>query len=162
MKKLLVLAFACLALSAQAATAPTQTGYYSKYGKVLNAVTMETARSFTKAVTSPETNGTPSLTVLWACLTDINDTISYITVACTASHDGGTTDYTMQATNSSAGVSTYSNWSGVHTMPSYPTAKCWPIRLDTAGFPEIECTFTPNTAGAAVDLLTVYLTYGSK
>ena len=161
MKKLLVFV-AVLAIPLAAYAAVGSIPFYQKYGKVLDGVTMEAARTFTKAVALPETNGTPDLTVLWACLTDINDTLSSISWTCSVSHDSGTHLYKMQATNSSAGTSTYTDWTGTHAMPSYPTAKCWPIRLDTAGFPYVSCTFTPNTTGQAADLLTVYLSYATK
>ena len=170
MRKLVALLFAvsvllvsaqALATNAVTLSGPNQLKYYVKYGKVLNAVTMAAPRSFTKAVTSPETNGVPDLTVLWVCLTDANNSVTLLTWSCTASHDGGTTDYTMQDTQSSAGTATFTDWIGQKIPTNIASPKCWPIRLDTAGFPEIECTFTP-TGGAAEDLLTVSLSYANK
>lgn len=160
MKKFLVL-LAVLAVSATAYAAVGTVPYYKLYGKVIDAATMAQARSFTRAVTLPETNGTPDLTVLWVCLTDANNSVTLLAWTCTASWNSGTTDYTMQDTNSSAGTATYVDWTGQKVPTNITSPKCWPIRLDTAGFPELECTFTP-TGGEAGDLLNVYLSYASK
>jgi hypothetical protein len=76
---------------------------------------------------------------------------STVTMQCTSSNDGGTTDYILQDCVTSSGTSTCSDltWS----KGSLAADKKWPWRIDTAGFVRLECTFL--CSGAGTDALTV-------
>ena len=118
--------------------------------KLIDAQTLAAARSFTL---SPAwaTMGY-GLLVLYIAVTDANDSVTDVTLTCTASLDGGVTDHKLQSCDTASGACTSYNasWS---KNPS--SSENWTWRVDTEGFEYVECTFTP-TGGAAADLITVY------
>ena len=74
-----------------------------------------------------------------------------VTMTCTASDDGGTTDYKLQECPVTAGVATCvdQSWS----KASGAASANWPMRIDTTGFIRLECVFL--CSGAGTDTLTV-------
>lgn len=76
---------------------------------------------------------------------------SAISMTCTASPDGGTTDYKLQTCDIASGACTSynSSWS-----KSVSASTNWAWRIDTLGFPEIECVIT-DTGGGASDTLVI-------
>ena len=73
-----------------------------------------------------------------------------VTMTCTESSDGGTTDFTIQDCTTGAGTCTSNDasWSKAVTA-----SKNWPWRIRSAGFLRLECVFL--CSGAGTDTLTV-------
>jgi hypothetical protein len=160
----IALALSALALSPSGAKANTVSGRSScvdlplsdgSVTPLLDAVTMESSRAFTFDLTSVASGY--DLAVLWVSLTDANSSITRFDTTCTVSRNSNTTDYTPQVCDdTSDGVCTQT--SGNVFQKATPGSANWPIRLDVAGYPDLECTFAVGAgAGAAADLLTVYL-----
>lgn len=154
MKRLTVFlaAVGCL-LAPQPAEAQRAIGMRSciDLGVVIDAQGMDASRNF--ELDRP--NGSPGagLLVVWIELTDGNTSITRFDMSCTASHDGNTTDYTIQSCTVASGdcTSDDSTW-----RKASPGTANWPWRIDVEGYPDIQCAFSVGTgSGAAADLLTV-------
>lgn len=162
MKKLInsLIAVAVLAapLSVGAATDPLRK--FAIYGQGISTTTLDaSSSSFTVKLDAPSANGIWGLMIAWVTTVDADNGVSAITMSCTGSPDGGTTDYTLQSCATASGVCTSSDASWVKN-PGANTTR-WPWRVDIEGFPEIECTFT-DTGGDSSDSVAVYITFATK
>jgi hypothetical protein len=162
MKKTLLAVVAIMAFVSAAYAAVGPVPYYKLVKKVVAAASLNSnSPTFSQAVTLPETNGTPSLAVLWICVTDADNSITAFNMTCTGSWDSGTTDYTLQGCANASGTCTSSAATWTKNPSAITSPKCWAWRVDTTGLPELECTFT-TTGGGSGDVLNAYLSYASK
>ena len=135
---------------------------YSSYGRVVNAATLDASSStFAVNLNNADTAGVWDLMDVWINVsTDADNSVTAITLACTASRDGGTTDFAMQWCSTAAGVCTSSSTSFVKN-PSAMSTKAWVWRLPVAAYPEIECTIT-DTGGDDNDVMSVWVSFGTQ
>lgn len=159
--RFLIALFLLSAASVVNAAAPKQ--LYTSYGTVINGVALSAASSsFTVNFDNPATNGIPGLMVVWVSVTDASNSVTAINMTCTGSHNGGTTDFTLQDCSSvAAGSCTSVGASWVKDPSAITSPKRWPWRVDIEGVPEVECTFT-DTGGDASDSITVFVTFATK
>ncbi len=154
-----VVALALLAPSVAPAVAGPQQSY-APYGRVINAVALDAAStSFTLNTDQAQNRGIWGLMTVWVSVTDANNSVTALNLSCTASRDGGTTDFTLQDCTTASGVCTSSDasWS---KNPSSMTSKNWVWRVDVSGFAEVECT-TTDTGGTGDDSHSVWVTFAS-
>jgi hypothetical protein len=152
---------AIISTQALAATQPLQK--FAKYGTVITTTALSaSSTSFTVNLDNPATNGVWGLAVLWVSIVDADNSVTAINASCTASPNGGVTDFTLQDCSTLAsGVCTSSNASWTKNPSAITSPKRWAWRADIEGFPEIECTFT-DTGGDGSDSITVELTFATK
>lgn len=151
-------AIVCLFLSAPVLSAPVGSKRacvdLTSGGSVLliDGLDMTTSRTF--SYDGPNSSGGYDLVVLFLSLTDANASITTFRTECTVSANGNTTDYVPQSETISSGVATQVD-AGVWHKAS-PGTKNWPVRIDMAGYPDFECTFSVQAgSGAGIDLLTM-------
>jgi hypothetical protein len=122
----------------------------ARQGALISAQTLASTRSFTLEQLADR--GSYGLLVLHICTTDTDNSVSLITMTCTASDDDNTTDYTLQDVTVTTGVcaSVDASW----TKNPGANTTCWPWRVDIEGFEDVECSFA-NTGGTAADTITV-------
>ncbi len=92
-----------------------------------------------------------------------HNTLTKLAMACTATNDGGTTDFELQDCTLAAGDcdSADASWTKGSVLSPIAGVKKWPWRVDITGFEEVTCTFTPTT-GSATDYLTVEIAMITK
>lgn len=138
-----------------AACAPGTQSKFANYGTVITTTTLDaSSSSFSFANQQASTDGTWDIATVWVTAIDADNGVSAITMSCTGSKNNNTTDYTLQSVDVSAGVGTSTDASWVKN-PGANTTR-WPWRIDIAGFPSVECTFT-DTGGDASDSIAVDL-----
>ena len=123
----------------------------AQLGTLVSAASMNASSSFTVPTNVPLGYG---LMVLYITVLDANNTVTALNLSCTASHDGNTTDYTLQDCTVVAGVCTSNNASWTKNPSAITSPKIWPWRVDIESFKDLECTIT-NTGGEAADKLTI-------
>ena len=158
MKKILL----ALLLISQPAYAWEEMTNYSVSAVLLNGVACNAsaaARTITlnHGTVASETNrgfgwGLASLYVKF-----VRSAATNVTMVCTESPDGGTTDYTPQATETINGVHTSINSSWLKTTS---VSANWPWRVDLHGSVETECVFSCASGGGS-DTLTVTVFYST-
>lgn len=148
-----------------AATGPLHA--YSKYGTVISAATLDaSSTSFAINQDNATTAGIYGEMTVWIVVADSAsgagaNSVTALNMSCTGSPDGGATDYTLQDISVAAGVGTSVNASWTKDPSGITTPKKWPWRVDTEGYPEVECTFT-DTGGDVNDTLGVIVTFATK
>lgn len=152
-------AFLLFAGSSLAASQPLEK--YSKYGTVINDLDLSASRSFEVNLSPGQLGGVWGLMTAYICVTDADDSVTALNMSCTTSHDGGSTDYTLQDCAVSSGACTSSDASWTKNPSAITSPKCWPWRVDIESLPHIECTIT-DTGGDASDTLNVVATFATK
>ena len=122
-----------------------------KLGSLITGGTLDAASHV--ATVSSADGGSLGYAVLslYVKLTDANSSVTNISMSCTGSHDGGTTDYTLQSCAVAAGTCTSTNAAWSKTLTAQGN---WIWRVDILGYQEVECTFT-DTGGLVADTLDV-------
>lgn len=161
MRRLLTLIVVAILAAASSAQAALPRNSYKKYGTVVAAQTLASTRSFVVNLDQPDLMGVFGLATAWVCVADANNSVTALTMTCTSSPDGGTTDHTLQSCTTAAGVCTSSNASWTKDPSAITSPKCWPWRVDIEGMANLECSFA-NTGGTAADTINVILTFATK
>ena len=119
---------------------------------LINNLAINATRTASFAATDRHTTA-----VMYLDLT--RSTATAVTMACTSSDDGGTTNFALQECAVSAGVctSTDKSWSNAVSANEQ-----WVWRVDVAGLKQLDCNIDGTAAGAG-DLITVtgYLCTGA-
>lgn len=80
-----------------------------------------------------------------------------VTLTCTSSDDGGTTDYSIQDCTMGSGTCTSADLSWSKTVTA---SKKWQWRIDTLGFVRLECVVLCSGAGTDTVTIKSYQTTG--
>jgi hypothetical protein len=148
-----------LALLLAPAIAEAQSGLLKPYGddvaRIATTALSASSTSFTFDKQNAVRTGIWDKVLVWVTVVDAANNVSAITMACTGSRDGGTTDYGFEDCSVSSGVCTSSAASWVRNPGTGTTLWIW--RIDSTGVPEVECTFT-DTGGGATESIAVTVT----
>lgn len=142
-----------LALTVGQSIGPKQLCIYTDSSPLIDAAVMSGSPSF--SINRPNLSGGFNILRLFLRLTDADSSITRFDWTCTVSDDGNATDYTPQECTVAAGVATCVN-AGVWQKATPGTAN-WSYRVDTSGWPDMQCTASvgAGAATAVVDVLTV-------
>lgn len=158
MRKYILLGILLIASVALARTGPLN-NYVRSGSEVLDAQTLDAARTF--RVSRDSGQGAWGLMSVFIQVTDANDSVTALTMTCSASIDGNTTDYALQDCVLASGAGTCYNLTWAHNPAATTSPKKWVWRVDIEGLEDVECVFT-DTGGAAADLLDVSLSFATK
>jgi hypothetical protein len=105
--------------------------------------------------------GAWGLLVVYAYLTDANDSVTALTMTCYARKGGN--DYTLQSIAVAAGVGTSTDASWVKDASGSTAAdtKLWVWRVDIEGYEDVKCTFT-DTGGNSSDSISAIVDVATK
>ena len=131
--------------------------------KIASTSTLASSRSFTVSMTDIG-EGSYGLATIYTQITDANDSETGVSLACTASEDGNSTDFRIPACVWDAVNTRYNCEAGpLFWNPTDETSpKKQIFRIDVEGLVSFECTFS-FTGGAAGDTISVpYVVLSSK
>ena len=119
-------------------------------GTLISTTTLDAASSV--ATVDPEDALGYGLLILSVTVSDSNDSVTAISMACTS--DIGGNDYSLQECSVSSGAATCYNATWTFDPSGESSPKRWAWRVDIEGFRGVECTFT-DTGGLVADSIVV-------
>jgi hypothetical protein len=155
MQRLAALLFALLLAPA---VASADTGWsprknYKELGTLLTATNVGNG-SLTTITFSPKrpTDPTGFQLIIFAVTLAQGDATTDVTLNCTGSVDGGTTDVTIDTCSTSSGVCTsYAS----SFLKDNVSSGAWGWRFDITGYRHVECTFAVANSGVATNDLVI-------
>ena len=159
-------ALALVVLTGPALAAPVNINRHERRvltNQIASTSTLASARSFSVSM-SDIGEGAYGLASIFVQITDANNSETGVSMACTGSEDGNTTDFRIPVCVWDAANTRYNCEAGpLFWNPSDETTpKKQVFRLDIEGLVSFECTFS-FTGGAAADTISVpYVALSSK
>jgi hypothetical protein len=133
---------------------------YANYGTAIATTALDaSSSSFSVKNEVATTGGTWGLMIVWVTIIDADAACSLVTMNCTGSKNGNSTDYQLEDLTVATGVATSvaASWT---RNPGTGTTR-WLWRVDIEGIPDVECTFT-DTGGDASDSIAVDVSFATK
>lgn len=139
------------------AVGPTQA--YISLGEKIPLTTLDApSTSFTVDRSS---GGLFGLMMVFVEITDADNSVIGIAMACTASDDTNTTDWALQTCTVSGGTATCLDLAFNKDPQLITSPKRWMNRIDIEGVQSVECTIT-DTGGTILDTIRVVVALATK